>query len=66
MNIQLNGETQTISEKTTVLNLLEGHKLQPERVVVELNKEILDKNNFATTSLSEGDSLEVIQFVPGG
>ena len=66
MKIQLNGESKTISEKTTVHNLLEEHKLQPERVVVELNKEILNKNDFITTFLSEGDSVEVIQFVPGG
>ena len=66
MKIILNGETKDISEKTTVLKLLEEYRLQPKRVVVELNKEILDKNDFATTYLSEEDSLEVIQFVPGG
>ena len=66
MKIILNGETKDISEKTTVLKLLEEYRLQPKRVVVELNKEILDKNDFVTTYLSEEDSLEVIQFVPGG
>ena len=66
MNIQLNGEKESVPENTSVLALLEEHKLQPERVVVELNKDILDKNDFITTFLSEGDILEVIQFVPGG
>ena len=66
MNIKLNGENKNIAENTTVLMLLEDHHLKPHHVVVELNKEILDKNDFSTKTISEGDSLEVIQFVPGG
>ena len=66
MTILLNGETKTIVENVTVLTILEDHKLDPQRVVVEMNEKILDKKDFATIILSEGDSLEVIQFVPGG
>lgn len=37
-----------------------------ERVVVELNGEIIPKAQFNQTNIKDGDSLEVISFVGGG
>ena len=66
MNIELNGEQKELDENTSVSKLLETFSLKPDRVVVEINKEILDRNDYSATNLKENDSLEVIQFVPGG
>ena len=49
-----------------VAQLLEHLKLEPEKVVVERNREILTAEQFAVTALEENDVLELIQFVGGG
>jgi len=36
------------------------------RVAVERNREILPKASYDSTSLEEGDELEVVEFVGGG
>jgi thiamine biosynthesis protein ThiS len=66
MTIIVNGENMTVDSSTSVFALLEklGQKLKC--VVVELNQEILEKSTYADTSLVDGDTLEIIQFVPGG
>ena len=66
MKIVLNGESKNVDTESTVEGLLKQFNLQPERVVVELNKEILNKAIFSLTKLNDGDNVEVIQFVPGG
>jgi sulfur carrier protein len=35
-------------------------------VAVELNMDILEKGEYATTTLKEGDSVEIVHFVGGG
>ena len=36
------------------------------RVIAELNGEIVKKNNWPSTSLKDGDKLELVSFVGGG
>ena len=66
INITVNGNKQSISAGTTVLSLLEALNIIPQRVAVEYNMEILDKNQFGLISLKENDKLEIISFVGGG
>jgi sulfur carrier protein len=40
--------------------------IDPRRVAVELNREILPKDRYAGTPLGAGDSLEIVHFVGGG
>ena len=42
----------------------EGYLL--ERIVIELNGEIIPKSQYSQTNIKDGDSLEVISFVGGG
>ena len=65
MRIIVNGEEQAI-DPTSVLGYLEAQAIDPRRVAVELNLEILPKAAYATTMLGEGDRLEIVQFVGGG
>lgn len=46
--------------------LLEELRLQPDSVVLELNREIVPKEKYASTNLLEGDALEIVHFVGGG
>jgi sulfur carrier protein len=66
VHIQLNGESRDISEGTTVADLLRGLDIRADRVAVELNLEILERNNFATQHLREGDRVEILSFIGGG
>ncbi len=65
MRITINGQPRETT-RSTVAAILQEINLSPERVVVELNRSILPRDLFAETSLSEGDALEIVQFVGGG
>ena len=66
MNIELNGDKKSVDDGLNITALLEKFGIQSDRVVVELNKEIINSEQFTTIQLAESDSIEVIQFVPGG
>ncbi len=65
MQIVVNGETATI-EEMSVLRYLESLDIDPRRVAVELNLDILPKAAYGTTLLNDGDRLEIVHFVGGG
>ncbi|MBJ6726568.1 sulfur carrier protein ThiS [Geomesophilobacter sediminis] len=65
MQITVNGETVT-TEPVTVLAYLESIGIDPRRVAVELNRDILPKAEYPATLLAEGDQIEIVQFVGGG
>ncbi|MEC4674109.1 MAG: sulfur carrier protein ThiS [Nitrospirota bacterium] len=66
MTIQLNGERRTLNEPVTVGALLRSLNLQSDKVAVEVNLEILDKQEFEARGLQDGDQVEVMSFVGGG
>jgi thiamine biosynthesis protein ThiS len=66
MNITLNGEIKEVPGKLTVFGLLEFLKIQHQRVAVELNMEIVKKDEYAAIAIKEGDNLEVVSFMGGG
>lgn len=65
MEVVINGKNET-GDYTTVGDLLRLRALDPSVVVVELNRKILAAADFDSTSLQEGDAVEIIQFVAGG
>lgn len=65
MLIHLNGELREIS-RTTVLELLESLGIDPKRVAVELNMEILPKAEYAGKTIADDDRIEIVHFVGGG
>ena len=66
MTIQLNGEQRQVPEGLTLTALLEWLGLAPDRVAVELNREIVKRSQWSATPIEEGDRLEVVQMVGGG
>ena len=66
VDVRLNGEDRTIPPGLTVTALLEWLGLNPALVVVELNREILDRDRYAATDVADGDNLELVHFVGGG
>jgi sulfur carrier protein len=65
VDIHVNGERKTV-EDCSVLGLLEQLEIDPGRVAVELNHEILPKSDYGATALCDGDRVEIVRFVGGG
>ena len=65
MKITVNGEERDISPQT-VMGYLGEIGIDPRRVAVELNLDILPKGEYSATMLNEGDRIEIVHFVGGG
>lgn len=66
MNLQINGEQKTYASPLTLAALISQMGLKSDRVAVELNFEIVPRDQWPLTNLSEGDRLEIVHFVGGG
>lgn len=66
MRIQVNGEARAAVADASVADLLRELDIRGERVAVELNLEILDRKEFETRKLREGDRVEILSFIGGG
>jgi len=66
MQIRLNGEKREVPEGLDVPGLLAHLGLNPARVAIERNLEILPRAQWASTNVSEGDRFEIVHFVGGG
>lgn len=66
MKITVNGDERQIAEGTTISSLLEVLELKPERLAVELNRQIVRRANWNSTALAEDDRIEIVNFVGGG
>lgn len=62
----LNGQPATIAEGTTIAALLASKNLNPRLVVVEINREILDRSRFEQIVINPGDQIEIVKFLGGG
>jgi thiamine biosynthesis protein ThiS len=65
MNLTINGEDR-ISTAETLSVLVEQLGMRPDRVAIELNKEIVPRDRWPQTPLHDGDRLEIVHFVGGG
>jgi thiamine biosynthesis protein ThiS len=66
LRVVVNGDERRVPGPATLLDLLTQLGLDPRMVVVELNREIVRRPRLGDTSLSEGDSVELVHFVGGG
>ena len=65
MRIEVNGEPREI-EAGTILDLVQTLGLNPKKVAVERNLEIVPRSLHGETALAEGDRIEIVQLVGGG
>lgn len=66
ITLHVNGRERSMAAGQTVAALLEALELRPELVVVERNREILDRGRYGQIELEDGDTLELVHFVGGG
>jgi len=66
MKLTINGESLEIAHALNIRGLLEHLELEPRKVAVERNLEIVPKSLYADTALCDGDRIEIVHFVGGG
>ncbi len=66
IQVQVNGKEREIQSGLSVHELVESFDLNPLLIVVELNREILSRDQFKDVQVSEGDAVELVHFVGGG
>jgi sulfur carrier protein len=64
--IQVNSKAQELPSGATVKALLELLQMTQKRVAVEVNAELVTKNEWPQFTLKDGDKVEIVSFVGGG
>jgi thiamine biosynthesis protein ThiS len=66
IKIRLNGKDREVAGGMSVKGLIESLELNPALIVVELNRQILDREQYEETPVSSDDVVELVHFVGGG
>ena len=66
MQIRLNGKTREVTDGISIRRLLDELKLDPRRVAVQRNEDIIKRDQYETVVLQPGDTVEVLTIMAGG
>jgi sulfur carrier protein len=66
IKIKINGKLSTINENLSLSTYLKELKIPLKKVAIELNQEIIDKNQLNKIKLSKNDKIEIVHFIGGG
>lgn len=67
MNITVAGVKKVVEEGTSIAKLIVDENVEnPDYVTVTVNDDFVEKEDFETTKLAEGDSVEFLYFMGGG
>lgn len=66
IDVLVNGDRRRVSVGSTLGDLLAELGRHPRTVAVEHNGSILPRDQYAATTLSDGDRIEIVGFVQGG
>jgi sulfur carrier protein len=66
MTLIINGETRALAPVSNVRELIGALGIQGAHVAVELNRKIIRRGDWENTGVSDGDRVEIVQFVGGG
>ena len=66
MELIINGETLSLTHVDNVSDLLRQLDLNGDRVAVEVNLQIVRRDDRATFKLQDQDKIEIVSFIGGG
>ena len=66
IKIKLNGKISIISNNLTLLDYIKKLKIPLNKVAIELNHEIMDKNELNKIKIKKDDNVEIVHFIGGG
>ena len=64
--IQLNGDIYEVNYGTNLNELLNKLKIQKNKVAIEVNGEIVERNKYPNIILNKDDKVEIVHFIGGG
>ena len=64
--IQLNGDPYEINKGTNLVTLLKKLKIQKNKVAIEVNGEIVEREKYTNLILNKDDKVEIVHFIGGG
>ena len=66
MKCIINGDLFTFDHNQSIQEVLHSLELDPKRVIVELNKELIKQDKYEEYTVREDDRLELLEIVGGG
>jgi sulfur carrier protein len=66
MQMRINGIPVAVEKDISVEQLILDKKLVPQRIVVEVNRQIVPREEWRMIPLKDGDEIEIVSFVAGG
>jgi thiamine biosynthesis protein ThiS len=66
MRVYVNGESKDLSSASSLADLIAELELPATRIAIELNREVVRRNEWSGTMLHEDDRVEIVHFVGGG
>lgn len=66
VNITLNGEARHLNGVLSIRDLLLSLDLDPKKIAVERNLEIVPRSKYDDVTVENGDKLEIVHFIGGG
>lgn len=66
MTLTINGEQKAFDGMSSVAALVAELGLDPRKVAVERNLEIVPRSAYGQTALADGDRIEIVHFIGGG
>ena len=66
MIIIVNGKQQDIENNISILDFINFKNLNPSKIIIELNRQIITKAVYESVILKENDNLEILSLVTGG
>ncbi len=66
IHIRLNGQDKSIPDQLSLAQVLEQLELNPQKIAVAVNLEVVLRSELAAKKMREGDDVEIFQAVGGG
>jgi thiamine biosynthesis protein ThiS len=64
--VRVNGEERSVPAGSSIAAMLEGLGIDPRKVAVERNREVVPRSMLGQVKASDGDVFEIVRFVGGG
>lgn len=66
IKLTINGKERTLPAETPLMRFLTDNSIDPRIIAVEHNGTILDREQFASVTLRDGDRVEIVRMIGGG
>jgi thiamine biosynthesis protein ThiS len=66
ISVIVNGEQRPVPARSSISAMLEAIGLDPRKVAVERNLEVVPRSSLGEVEACEGDQFEIVHFVGGG